>query len=121
MTSTDSINDSVSDGEDSWVYPWRRPQKKGIFGTVTKMNALIMQTLSKYFLAHVWWLSFLPINMLFFLTIPDIRIGPKCAKFYLLSFISCICWIGAIAYVVTWMITIIGQVVNSGRKCVQHL
>jgi hypothetical protein len=40
-------------------------------------------------------------NVLYFLTIPDVRY-PKCGKLYPISFIMCMAWIGAIAYVVTW-------------------
>ncbi len=32
----------------------------------------------------------------------------SCARFFPLSFVMCMCWIGGISYVVTWMITIIG-------------
>ena len=46
-------------------------------------------------------------NMLFFLTIPDVRY-PVCAKFFPLSFAMCMAWIGAISYLLTWMITVIG-------------
>ncbi len=50
---------------------------------------------------------YLPLSILFFLTIPDVRY-PKLAKFYPISFMMCMAWIGAVAYVVTWMITIVG-------------
>ena len=49
----------------------------------------------------------MPMNILFFLTIPAVRY-PKCGKLYPVSFLMCMAWIGAVAYVVTWMITIIG-------------
>ena len=55
----------------------------------------------------MWVINF-PINLVFFLTIPDVRFGPKCAKLYPVSFFLSIAWIGLISYVLTWMITVIG-------------
>ncbi len=43
----------------------------------------------------------MPMNILFFLTIPDVRY-PKCGKLYPVSFVMCMAWIGLISYVVTW-------------------
>lgn len=89
--STESVRDEADgDDADSAVeFPWTRPQGKGVF-------------------AHLWWILFFPFNLIFFLTIPDVRFGGKCAKLYPLSFVLCIAWIGAISYVLTWMITVIG-------------
>ena len=81
-------------------YPWERPVGEGCF-------------------ANTWWVLFFPMNILFFLTIPDVRraAGREDAKWCSsstlrkltpLSFLCCIAWIGIIAYIVTWMITIIG-------------
>ena len=50
----------------------------------------------------------LPSNLVFFVTIPDVRMGGCFVRLFPLSFFLCITWIGAISYVVTWMITIIG-------------
>ena len=69
-------------------YPWVRPAGEGV-------------------LSHIWWFIYMPMNILFFLTIPDVRY-PKFGKLYPLSFLMCMAWIGLISYVVTWMITIIG-------------
>ena len=74
--------------EETPRYPWQRPKGEGV-------------------LNHIWWGLYLPLTLLFFITIPDVRY-PKLAKFYPLSFFMCMAWIGAVAYVVTWMITIIG-------------
>ena len=52
---------------------------------------------SNCFAAHLWWILFFPFNLIFFLTIPDVRFGGKCAKLYPLSFVLCIAWIGAIS------------------------
>ena len=62
-------------------------------------------------LAKIWWLCFFPVNLLFFLSIPDVR-RPKCVKWFPLSFIMCIAWIGVVAYQVTWLITIIGYTIQ---------
>lgn len=62
-------------------------------------------------LAKIWWLCFFPINLLFFLSIPDVR-RPKCVKWFPLSFFMCIAWIGVVAYQVTWLITIIGYTIQ---------
>lgn len=62
-------------------------------------------------LAKIWWLCFFPVNLLFFLSIPDVR-RPKCVKWFPLSFFMCIAWIGVVAYQVTWLITIIGYTIQ---------
>ena len=61
----------------------------------------------------IWRLLFLPINLLLFLSIPDMRrvdeqVDKLFRKLYPASFFMCMAWIGAISYVVTWMITLIG-------------
>ena len=53
--------------------------------------------ISAVFAAHLWWVLCFPFNLLFFLTIPDVRFGGKCAKLYPLSFVLCIAWIGVIS------------------------
>lgn len=62
-------------------------------------------------LAKIWWLCFLPVNLLFFLSIPDVR-RSHCVKFFPISFIMCMVWIGAISYELTWLITVIGYTIN---------
>ncbi|TRY80079.1 hypothetical protein TCAL_09324 [Tigriopus californicus] len=74
------------DGGEKVMKPWERPS--GCFH-------------------NLWWMVFFPINLLLFITIPDVRY-PTCAKFYPLTFFMCMAWIGVISYVVTWMITIVG-------------
>lgn len=61
--------------------------------------------------AHVFWILFFPINMLLYVSIPDVR-RPSCARLYPLAFFMCMAWIGAISYVVAWMITIIGYTIG---------
>ena len=62
-------------------------------------------------LAKIWWLCFFPVNLLLFLTIPDVR-RPKFVNWFPFSFAMCMAWIGAISYEVTWLITIIGYTIN---------
>jgi Ca2+/Na+ antiporter len=61
-----------------------------------------------FFAGTILRIVFFPMRLAFFLTIPNVNRGPTWAKMYPVSFIICICWIGASCYVSTWMITIIG-------------
>lgn len=78
-------NGNISDEEsnqETQRAPWQRPDNEGI-------------------LAHIWWLVYIPMSLLFFLTIPDVR----CKRFrnwYPLSFALCMGWIGTVSYLVTW-------------------
>ena len=56
------------------------------------------------------WLLMWPGNLMLFLTVPDVRRGGKWKRFYLLSFLICVCWIGILSYLVTWFITVIGTI-----------
>lgn len=82
----DSIEEQTEvDGMDDFRYPWQRPPGSGVIGTI-------------------FWIIFFPVHLLLFLTIPDVRMGPKCAKLYPISFIMSMVWIGAFSYLATWMI-----------------
>ena len=83
------VGDDDEDDEDPG-YPWEPP--KGV-------------------LAKIWWLCFFPINLLFFLTIPDVR-RPSCVNWFPVTFAMCMAWIGAISYEVTWLITVIGYTIR---------
>ena len=92
-TAVDTV-DTEDEDDEELLYPWQKPEDAGFFSTIS-------------------WLTFFPINLLFFLTIPDMRrVDPDAKGFfrrlYPFSFVMCMAWIGAISYVVTWMITIIG-------------
>nr|CAD7586815.1 unnamed protein product [Timema genevievae] len=54
------------------------------------------------------WLFIWPIHLVFLVTIPDCE-KPRFKKWFPLTFIMCIIWIGSLSYVVAWMITIIGD------------
>lgn len=55
----------------------------------------------------VCWLLGLPINALYYFTIPDVRIEKR-RKWVIISFVVCIVWIGLTSYVLVWMVTVIG-------------
>ena len=59
------------------------------------------------------WLVLWPGNLLLFLTVPDVRRGGKWRQVYLLSFLVCVSWIGILSYLVTWFITVIGNIHTS--------
>ncbi|KYB27277.1 Sodium/potassium/calcium exchanger 5-like Protein [Tribolium castaneum] len=54
------------------------------------------------------WVITWPIHLIFLFTIPDCE-KPRFKKWFPLTFIMCIIWIGSLSYVVAWMITIIGD------------
>lgn len=60
----------------------------------------------KYVLQIMWIITW-PIHLVFLFTIPDCD-KPKFKKWFPLTFIMCIIWIGSLSYIVAWMITIIG-------------
>ena len=53
----------------------------------------------------VMWIG----NLIFVLTVPDVRRGKMWRRLYPLAFIICIVWIGSLSYLVTWFITVIGN------------
>jgi len=54
------------------------------------------------------WLLVWPIHLVFLITIPDCE-KPRFKRWFPLTFLMCIVWIGSLSYVVAWMITIIGE------------
>ncbi|XP_023014271.2 sodium/potassium/calcium exchanger zydeco isoform X2 [Leptinotarsa decemlineata] len=54
------------------------------------------------------WIITWPIYLIFLFTIPDCE-RPKFKKWFPLTFIMCIIWIGSLSYFVAWIITIIGD------------
>ena len=90
MDGADVTDDDTTEDEDEPDYPWQKP---------------------KSILATIWWLLFLPINILFFITIPDVR-RAKCVTFFPITFLMSVAWIGAISYELTWLITVIGYTIR---------
>lgn len=68
---------------------WKWPSDKGGFSQMT-------------------WIITWPIRLIFFLTIPDCE-KPQLKKWFPVTFLMCIIWIGSLSYIVAWMITIIGD------------
>lgn len=62
-------------------------------------NVLVFQTT---------WIVTWPIHLVFLFTIPDCT-QPRFRKWFPVTFMMCIVWIGSLSYVVAWMITIIGN------------
>lgn len=57
-------------------------------------------------LTTLWWIYTWPIKLLLTLTIPN----PKTYRqFYPFTFIMCIVWIGVNAYIIVWILSIIGE------------
>ncbi|KAG5896875.1 hypothetical protein JTB14_033516 [Gonioctena quinquepunctata] len=54
------------------------------------------------------WIITWPIYLIFLFTIPDCQ-KPRFKKWFPLTFIMCIVWIGSLSYFVAWIITIIGD------------
>ncbi|XP_043463842.1 sodium/potassium/calcium exchanger 3 isoform X1 [Leptopilina heterotoma] len=54
------------------------------------------------------WILTWPIHLIFMCTIPDCE-KPRFKKWFPITFLMCIVWIGSLSYVVAWMITIIGD------------
>ncbi|KAG1671228.1 Sodium/potassium/calcium exchanger 5 [Nymphon striatum] len=56
---------------------------------------------------QITWLLVWPISLFFYLTIPDCRVK-FWEKFYALTFLMSIVWLGILSYFTVWMVTIIG-------------
>ncbi|XP_046421271.1 sodium/potassium/calcium exchanger 4-like isoform X1 [Neodiprion fabricii] len=56
----------------------------------------------------VWWFLTWPINLMLLITVPDCR-RPSLRTWYPYTFAMCIVWIGSMSYIVSWLITIIGD------------
>ncbi|XP_017785417.1 PREDICTED: sodium/potassium/calcium exchanger 3 [Nicrophorus vespilloides] len=75
--------------EDTGHSLWKWPSGRGKFTQMT-------------------WILTWPIHLVFLFTIPDCE-KPRFKKWFPLTFMMCIVWIGSLSYVVAWMITIIGD------------
>ncbi|KAG8194171.1 hypothetical protein JTE90_002376 [Oedothorax gibbosus] len=62
-------------------------------------------------LNFTWWLVMFPASALFTITIPD-PTNPTCRKFFALTFLVAIAWLGVLSYVAVWMVTIIGYTLS---------
>lgn len=57
---------------------------------------------------QVLWIIIWPMELLFFLTIPNCE-KERFKKLFPFTFLMCIVWIGSLSYLVAWMITIVGK------------
>lgn len=57
---------------------------------------------------QVLWIIIWPMELLFFLTIPNCE-KKRFQNLFPLTFLMCIVWIGSLSYLVAWMITIVGE------------
>lgn len=57
---------------------------------------------------QVLWIIIWPMELLFFLTIPNCE-QKRFKNLFPFTFLMCIVWIGSLSYLVAWMITIVGQ------------
>ncbi|KAH0535836.1 sodium/potassium/calcium exchanger 4-like [Cotesia glomerata] len=60
------------------------------------------------FLKKFWFLLTWPAKLILFVTIPDTRYK-KFHKWYPITFIMCIMWIAISSYLVSWMMTVVGD------------
>lgn len=58
-----------------------------------------------------WFILGWPLKFLLFATIPDIRVE-RLKHWYPLSFIMCIIWIAISSYLVSWMVTVVGDTIE---------
>lgn len=57
-------------------------------------------------MSKVWWLLSWPVAALLYITLPDCRIN---RKLYPATFLISVVWIGATSYLISWMMTTIGN------------
>ena len=63
--------------------------------------------LPKGYFCKIIWVFTLPSIVLFYVTIPDCR-QKKWRKFYLMTFTISAIWMGALSYVLVWMVSLVG-------------
>lgn len=76
--------------------------------TDTVFGPLFEWPLEQSCLRQIIWVAVWPMRIIFFISIPDCE-RPRYKRWFALTFIMCIIWIGSLSYVVAWMITIIGK------------
>ncbi|XP_017876995.1 sodium/potassium/calcium exchanger 3-like [Ceratina calcarata] len=62
----------------------------------------------KSVLGKLWYLSTWPLTFLLFITIPDSRIE-RLKNWYPITFVVSVIWIGITSYLLSWMMTVIGE------------
>lgn len=59
-------------------------------------------------LAKLWFLFVWPVKLLLFATVPDSRYK-RCKNLYPITFVMCVIWIAVSSYLVSWMMTAVGD------------
>eukprot|EP01010_Urceolus_cornutus_P000611 NODE_112_length_2387_cov_1450.733533_g90_i0.p1 GENE.NODE_112_length_2387_cov_1450.733533_g90_i0~~NODE_112_length_2387_cov_1450.733533_g90_i0.p1 ORF type:complete len:682 (-),score=180.25 NODE_112_length_2387_cov_1450.733533_g90_i0:340-2334(-) len=61
--------------------------------------------------SRIYWLIVFPMALCMFVTVPHCK-RPRFRKFYMLTFIASVLWIGGLSYVMVWMATLAGVTFN---------
>lgn len=67
-----------------------------------------------------FWIIIWPMEFIFLLTIPNCE-QKRFKNLFPFTFLMCIVWIGSLSYLVAWMITIVGKLLNENSKMVKRL
>lgn len=70
--------------------------------------SLLKCPIGKSCFKQIMWVVTWPIYLVFYFTIPDCE-KPRLKKWFPITFLMCIIWIGSLSYMVAWMITIVGM------------
>lgn len=62
-------------------------------------------------IAKCWFMFGWPLKFLLYVTVPDVRIE-RLKRWYPLTFIMCVIWIGISSYLVSWMTTVVGDTID---------
>lgn len=66
----------------------------------------------EHWLAKIYWVVMLPVKVILFVTVPDCRKHGIWRRLYMLTFTMSIVWIAAFSYLMVWMVTIVGDVLE---------
>jgi Ca2+/Na+ antiporter len=88
-----------------------KPENAAVIEPHEVRHSLVKYPKTKSVFKQFTWILTWPIHLVFMLTIPDCE-RPSLKKWFPLTFIMCIIWIGSLSYFVAWMITIIGEKTN---------
>lgn len=100
-----SANDTKSEVV---TVPDTQPKEIAEVEIIPKGYSLIRFPKEKSCFRKIMWFVIWPIHFLFMLTIPDCE-RPRLKKWFPITFLMCIVWIGSLSYLVAWMITILGR------------
>lgn len=80
-----------------------------------KHESLFKYPTQKSFCHQIMWIIIWPVQLLFWLTIPNCE-TKRFKNLFPLTFLMCIVWIGSLSYLVAWMITIVGKFARKNKK-----